>query len=90
MGDGERECRGLAGARLRETDDVAPRQDQRNSLALNRRRRLIAGVPNRLQQFALEAELLKRRSSFAGFCSEVLIERRVGGGEKGEDSSLQD
>ena len=47
----QREARGLAGAGLGNADHVAPLQHNGNGLGLDRRRRGVAGVGNRIENF---------------------------------------
>ena len=60
----QHEARGLAGARLRDADDVLHHQHGGDGLRLNRRRLGVAGGFYRLQQFVGEAEIGKFHSGF--------------------------
>ena len=53
---GKREGRRLSRARLRLADDIAPGQQHRDRLALDRRRKLVADVRDRLESFRRQAE----------------------------------
>ena len=59
MKDRQREGGGLAGAGLRDADDVAARQDDRNGLRLDRRRRVVFLFGQRTQDGFGEAEVVK-------------------------------
>jgi hypothetical protein len=55
----QHETGGLAGARLRDADQVAHHQHAGDGLRLDRSRLVIAGVRHRLQQFVRQAEIGK-------------------------------
>ena len=60
--DGQREGRRLARARLRDADEVVPRDDRRDGGGLNRRRFGVTGIRHRLQNPGIKAKLSKWHS----------------------------
>jgi hypothetical protein len=72
LNDGQAKRRGLSGACLRLSDDVAARQQHRNGLHLNRRRRFVANFRDGLQERGTEPQICKRWSAFA-----LCVARRV-------------
>ena len=62
----QRERRRLAGAGLRQADDVRSLQCQRNCFALDRRRVFVAGLPHGAQQAGVEVQLFERDAGVVG------------------------
>ena len=62
----QRERRGLAGAGRGLAEQVVAGEQQRDRLALDRRRLLVAEVVERLEQLGSQAEVAERHSGFFG------------------------
>ena len=65
LDDGQAERGRLAGAGLRLGDDVLPAQEERDGCDLDRRRRFVADVLDRLQQRGADPQVLKGRAAVA-------------------------
>ena len=63
MQDRQRECRGLAGAGLRNADDIAAGEDNRNGLRLDGRRRDVFFLGQGARDRCAEAEIMKGAQS---------------------------